>query len=275
MRLLNFLSQGFRINLTMKPLSQLTAKEVQNIKLVSFDADGVTVERGTEVLETDNVLTVKTKKITDNLIRNLGRLKKYVHINISSGRTPLYLDRMFGPVLWERASIQGEDGLFTLIDGQLVQTAPLTQNELEKLEDVRTQVRKLAETNQNIRGFEPKQFMVSVRCGQEDQQVVDIVRRIDTNNEFNVLWISGESHDIFLKRFNKGVGLEFLRKHLNLEQNQVLAVGNDPNDVPMLEVAGISITTDPKGVQADFHTEGKFELGGEEVVNRLLELLEQ
>ncbi len=259
----------------MKPLSQLTREEVQNIKLVSFDADGVTVERGTEILEKDNVLTVKTKQISDSLLKNLGRLKKYVYINISSGRNLLYLDRMFGPVLWEKASIQGENGLFTLIDGQILQQSPLTDGELDKIEQIRAEVRKLAETNQNIKGFEPKQFMVSVRCIQEDQKVVDIVRRIDTNNEFNVFWISGEAYDIFLKRFNKGVGLEFLRNHLKLKQDQVMAVGNDPNDIPMLEAAAISITTDPNGAQADFHTEGKFELGGDEVAERLLELLEQ
>lgn len=259
----------------MKPLSALTPEEVSKIKLVSFDADGVTVERGTEIFEKDEVLTVKTKKISDNLLEKIGRLKKYAHVNISSGRTLLYLNRMFGPVLWERASIQAENGLFTLIDGQVLQTGPLTQGELGKIEEIRREIRKLSEINKNIHGFDPKQFMVSVRCDQEDQGINDIVRRVDTNGEFNNLWISNENHDIFLKRFNKGVGLEFLRQRLNLEKENVLAVGNDPNDKEMLEVAGVSITTDPQNVQADFQTEGKFELGGDEVVDRLLELLEQ
>lgn len=259
----------------MQPLSQLTREAVQKIKLVSFDADGVTVERGTEILEKDQVLTVKTKKISDGLLEKIGRLKKYAHVNISSGRTLLYLNYMFGPILWERASIQGENGLFTLIDGQVLQTAPLTSEELDKIERIRAEIRNLAEEDKNIQGFEPKQFMTSIRCLQEDQQVVDIVRRIDTNNEFNVFWISGENHDIFLKRFNKGVGLEFLRNHLALEQSQVMAVGNDPNDAPMLDVGGLSVTTDSQKVQADFSTEGKFELGGDEVVDCLLELLEK
>lgn len=259
----------------MKPLSALTKEEIQNIKLVSFDADGVTVERGTEILEKDNVLTVKTKQISNSLLEKINRLKKYVHINISSGRTLLYLNRMFGPVLWERTSIQAENGIFTLINGQVLQESPLTNGELEKMEQMRKEIRKLSETNKNIHGLDPKQFMVSVRCGQEDERINDIVRRVDTNNEFNNLWISNENHDIFLKRFNKGVGLEFLRNRLNLQKDEVLAVGNDPNDKEMLEIAGISITTDPENVQADFQTEGKYELGGDEVVDRLLELLEK
>lgn len=258
----------------MKPLSQLTQEEVRKIKLISFDADGVTVEPGTEIIEKDNILTVKTKQISPGLLEKITRLKKYLHINFSSGRNLLYLARMFGPALWERASIQGENGLFTLIDGQVIQNSPLTAGELEKIEKIRREIGELAKTDKNIQGFEPKQFMVSVRCSEEDQQVVDIVRRIDTNNEFNVFWISNESEDIFLKRFNKGTGLEFLRSRLKLEQSQVMAVGNDPNDLPMLRAAEISVTTDPGQVEADFHTEGKLELGGEEVVDYLLGVLE-
>ncbi len=256
----------------MKPLSQLTQEEVKNIKLISFDVDGVTVERGTEIIEKDNVLTVQTKQISPGLLEKISRLKKYACVNFSSGRNLLYLARMFGPALWERASIQGENGLFTLIDGQVIQNSPLAAGELEKLEKIRREIGELAKTDKNIRGFEPKQFMVSVRCLKEDRQVIDIVRRIDTNNEFNVLWISNETHDIFLKRFNKGTGLEFLCSRLRLEKSQVLAVGNDPNDAPMLEAAGVSVTTDSQKIEADFYTEGKFELGGEEVVDHILGL---
>lgn len=258
----------------MKPLSQLIHEEIQKIRLISFDADGVTVEPGTEIIEKENVLTVKTKQISPGLLEKITGLKKYFHINFSSGRNLLYLARMFGPALWERASIQGENGLFTLIDGQIIQNSPLTGQELEKIEEIRREIGNLAKTNKNIKGFEPKQFMISVRCSEEDQQIVDIVRRIDTNNEFNVFWISNESEDIFLKRFNKGTGLEFLRSRLKLERSQVMAVGNDPNDLPMLETAGISVTTDPRKVKADFHTEGKLELGGEEVVDYLLGVLQ-
>lgn len=257
----------------MKPLSQLTRGEIQKIKLVSFDADGVTVERGTEIIEKDNVLTVKTKQISPGLLEKITRLKKYFHINFSSGRNLLYLARMFGPALWEKASIQGENGIFTLIGGQVIQDSALTAVELEKLEKIRSEIKNLAQTNKNILGFEPKQFMVSVRCLAEDPQIQDIVRHVDTNNEFNVFWISNETQDIFLKRFNKGVGLEFLRNRLKLEPSAVIAVGNDPNDAPMLEVAGISVTTDPQKVKAGFHTEGKLELGGEEVVEYLLRIL--
>lgn len=257
----------------MKPLSDLSLEKLEDIKLLSFDADGVMVERGTEVLEKDGVLTVKTKQITPELLEKVQKLKKYFRINFSSGRNLLYLNKMFGSVLWEKASLQGENGLFTLIDGQVLQTDKITPLELEKIERIRDEIQSLAKTDDNILGFEPKQFMVSVHCKKESEIIHDIVRRIDINNEFYSYWISNEAHDIFLKRFNKGVGLEFLTKYLNLDLSQTLAVGNDFNDVPILEKVEVSITTDKDTVQANYFTEKSMHLGGEEVVDKLLELV--
>src|SRR3989344_177440 len=257
----------------MKPLSEITLDDLKNIKLLCFDADGVTVELGTKIIEKDGQLTVKTKKITDSLVEKLNKLKKHFHINISSGRSLLFLDRMYASILWDRSSIQGENGLLTLIDGKVIQADALTSEELQKLEEIKIQVKKLARTNENIDGFEPKQFMVSVHCKSEDKEIHRIVKDTDTENLFNSFWVSNESHDIFIKRFDKGTGLEFIAYHLGFSLDQTLAVGNGINDKPMLDKAGISITTDPKGVEAHYYTENKSELGGEEVVDRLLELL--
>lgn len=256
----------------MKPLSTLSAADVSNIKLLSFDADGVTVEKGTEILEKNGVLTVSTKQITSQLLEKINKLKSYFHINFTSGRSLLYLNRMFGPVLWEKASIQGENGLFALINGQVLQYDRLTSEELEKIEDIKRQIRVLAQTNQNIRGFEPKQFLVSVHCYKEEKGIEEIVRRTDTNSEFYILW-NGEAYDIFPKRFNKGAGLEFLCKHLEINLDQALAVGNDPNDAPLMSKVGVGVTTSPQTLEASYHTEEKLDLGGEETVDHLLSFL--
>lgn len=256
----------------MKPLSKLTLQDIQNIKLVSFDADGVVIERGTKILEKDGLLTVNSKVISDVMLEKLSQLKKHFRINISSGRNLLYLNRMFGAVLWENASIQGEDGLFTLIDGQILQQSPLINEELQLLEEIKLKVGALSKNDTNIDGFEPKQFIISIHCKQPDPEVENIVKVLDKNNIIAINWVSDEGYDVYLKRFNKGNGIKFLCDHLNIQTNQVLAIGNDPNDRTMTDVAGIGVTTDEKHLNAHFYTEGKTSLGGEELVDRLLEI---
>lgn len=251
----------------------MSGKDLENIKLLSFDSDGVTVESGTEVVEREGVLTIKSKVITDKMLEKVHRLKRRFHVNFTSGRNLLYLNQMLSPILWENACLQGEDGLFTLIDGQVIQHDRIQPEELEKIEEIRTEIEKLAETNKNIKGFEPKQFIISVHCFKPDSEIENIVRRIDTKGEIAALWVSSEAYDIYLKRFNKGVGLEFLTRHLGLDLSQTLAVGNDLNDKEMLEKAGISITTNKDVLQADYYTQDSLNLGGEEVVDTLLKLI--
>lgn len=253
----------------MKPISALNLVSLSNIKLISFDADGVMVEKGTEILEKDSVLTVRTKKISQDLLKKLNKLKKYFHINISSGRSLLYLKEMFDPLLWEKASLQGENGIFTLIDGQVIQHSKLTFEELEDLRKIRGEIEKVAENSKNIRGFEPKQFLISVHCSSEEPAILEIVKKLDVRGEFYIKWNS-EAYDIFPRRFSKGSGLKQLAQYLGIDVSQILVVGNDPNDQEAVAGSGLSVTTSPDTLTADYYTEGKLELGGEELVDLVL-----
>lgn len=251
----------------MKPITTLTPNVLADIKLISFDADGVLIEKGTEILEKNRVLTVKTKKISPALLIKLDKLKKHFHINVSSGRSLLYLKDMFDQLLWNKSSLQGENGIFTLIDGQVIQNDKLTDHELSLLREMRIEIEKI--TDDNIRGFEPKQFLISVHCFKKEPQIAEIVKKIDLENEFYLEWNS-EAYDIFPKRFSKGSGLKHLADDLRINVNQILVVGNDPNDQAAVEGSGLSVTTSSDTLKADYHTEGKLDLGGEELVDHLL-----
>ena len=260
----------------MKPLSALTVSDLSKIKLVSFDVDGVLVQQGTEVFEMEdvshnNVLIVKTKRISPALVDKLNRLKKHLFINISSGRSLLYLMEVFDPILWNNSSLQGENGLFTLIGGKVIQNTNLTLEELELLKKVRSEIHKIALENANIRGFEPKQFLLSVHCFKEELAIEDLVHKLDKNNELGIKW-SSEAYNIFPKRISKGSGLKSLSKLLNIDLAEMLVVGNDPNDKEAVEGPGISVTTSPKTLTANYYTESSLELGGEALVDRLLKI---
>jgi HAD superfamily hydrolase (TIGR01484 family) len=256
----------------MKPLIELTSNDLKNIKIICFDCDGVTVERGTEIEETEDSLTVKTHALSPNLLEKMLLLKKRFHLTFSSGRSLLYLDRMYGKILWDNASLQGEIGIFALIDGQVIQQEKFTLEELNKIRQIKETIRELSKNNKDIRGFEPKQFLITPHCWNAVPEIEEIVKKYDSNNNFYCWW-NGEAYDIAPKRLNKGSSLNKLAEYLGFDISQTMAIGNGINDKDMIDAAGISVTTDPKELEADYFTSGKLNLGGEELVDRLLELI--
>jgi len=258
----------------MKPVSQITRKDIEKIKVISFDCDGVTIAEGTEIRERGNELMVRTASLEDRIAAKLERLKKRFFLVFSSGRSLLYLSRMYEKILWDRVALQAEIGLFTLYQGMVLQQEAFTPEFLEKSTRIKKAIRELSETDKNILGFEPKQFLVTVHCQKEDQAVIRLVNDHDPENEYYCLW-SGEAYDIGPKVFTKGSGLRLLVKRMGLSMENLLAVGNDPNDSEMIRAAGIGITTDPENLAegVDFVTERKLHLGGEEVIDQLLALI--
>lgn len=256
----------------MKLITELTREDIKNLKIICFDCDGVTIKRGTEIEETETTLNVKTHNLSGELLEKIIRLKEHFHVNFSSGRSLLYLDRMFGKVLWDNASLTGEIGIFTLIDGQVIQHEKFDRETLEKINQMKVAIRELSKRNKDIRGFEPKQFLITVHAWKEVPEIEEIRKKYDTKDEFYNWW-NGEAYDIGLKRLNKGTGLKRLANYLEIDISQTMAIGNGPNDVDMVETAGIGVTTNPKELKADYYTTGVLHLGGEELVDVLLKLI--
>lgn len=258
----------------MKLIQKLTKGDLKDIKLLCFDCDGVTIKEGTVIRENQGELVVRTSKLSPKVANELNQLKDNFLIMFSSGRHPLYLSRMYEQVLWDKVILQGENGILSLYNGKIEQTSNYPLRLLKIATEIKEDLRKLKKTNKIIEGFEPKQFLISIHCQRELEKVKRVVKKHDINNEFYCLW-SGEAYDIGPKIFNKGIGLKNLVKKLNLNMENVLAVGNDPNDKEMVEWAGISVTTDPDSVikGADFITKKHGVDGGEEVISKILELI--
>ena len=67
------------------------------------------------------------------------------------------------------------------------------------------------------------------------------------------------------------MGIKNLAKQLNIEPKQIMTTGNNYNDKEMLEI-GKGVTVEPKRVKAEYFIEHKpEELGGELLVDFLLE----
>lgn len=259
----------------MKPLSSLTKSDIANLKLVVFDVDGVTIKKGTNIeeIKTKDItkFTVKTNNITGQMKEKLRELKKHFFVAICSGRSSLYLTDVFNDLLWDNFALISEIGIFTLMNGQLTQNKKFEANHLEKMKLIKDDLSKLVGDKPEMADFELKQFLITLHASYEIPEVYEIMKKHDPNEEFYCLW-NGEAFDIAPKILDKGQSIKFLAKELGIGIHQTLACGNGPNDKSMIDAAGIGVTTDKKSVEADYYTEGNEELGGFEIIEKLLSL---
>jgi HAD superfamily hydrolase (TIGR01484 family) len=259
----------------MKPLTELKKEDIKSVKLVCFDVDGVTIKKGTDIKEVrtkeDTTLTVKTSNLLPEMKEKITELKKHYFIAISSGRSSLYLTKIFAELLWDRTALLSEIGIFTLIEGELIQHEKFEEKTLKKMRNIRVALQELEGKVKDFGAFEPKQFLITLHAFSELPEVYEVMKKHDPEKEFYSIW-NGEAFDIAPKRLNKGTGLINLAKHLKIDINQTIAIGNGPNDKDMTDAAGIGITTEPNWLKSDFYTTGEQHLGGLELINKLLEL---
>lgn len=240
----------------MKPLEML--KE-HDFDVIVFDSDGVTIEKGTELSETVNTLKVKTNVITDEMTKKINELKKHYTVVISSGRSLMHLQKAYFKVIDENVWLQAENGIFTLKGGNLKQNHVFSHDDMESIKEIKKQIQQLK--NKEIKGFEPKTFLITVHCENRIPEIEEIVARFEG---FYYMW-NGEAYDILKKGIDKGFGLK------EFEGKKVLAVGNGENDKPMTDKAHVGVTTDINDLQADYYTRNQLENGGLEVIDYLLE----
>lgn len=259
----------------MKSLKELTKKDIKNLKVVCFDVDGVTIKKGTEIKEVktkeDTTLTVKTHNLSPRVREKILELKEYYFVAISSGRSSLYLTKVFAELLWDKAALLSEIGIFTLINGDLIQHERFNEKTLKKMRDITVALQELEGKVKDFGAFEPKQFLITLHAFSELPEVYKVMKKYDPEKDFYTIW-NGEAFDIAPKRLNKGTALINLAKHLKIDISQTMAIGNGPNDKDMTDVAGIGVSTEPKELEADFHTTGDQHLGGEELIDTLLKL---
>lgn len=259
----------------MKLITELTKEDVKDIKVVCFDVDGVTIEKGTDIKEVrtkeNTTLTVKTSNLSPEVLKKILALKKKYFVAISSGRSSMYLTKVFAEILWDNAALLSEIGIFTLINGELIQNEKFDDKTLQKMRSIRVALQKLEGKVKDFRAFEPKQFLITLHASSEIPEVYEIMKKHDPEGEFYSIW-NGEAFDIAPKRLNKGTALKNLAKHLGIDISQTIAIGNGPNDKDMTDAAGIGVTTEPDWLKSDFQTVGDRHLGGLELIDRLLEL---
>jgi len=253
----------------MKKLEEITKKELEVIRVVTFDIDGVIIPTGTDLRENldGTELYMKSKQLSLEFIENLRKLKKYVRLNFSSGRNILYLKSLVNEISDQEIILQAENGNLTWLEGKIIHPI-YTTSYFDKLRNIKEKIKSMMVSDKRIRGFEPKMFILTTHCDQM-KEIPDLVKEIDKENELYCLW-TNEGYDIGSTKMSKGQAIINLAKYLNISEKQIMTTGNNYNDQEMLEI-GKGVSVEPERVQAEYFIKHKpEELGGELLVDFLL-----
>jgi HAD superfamily hydrolase (TIGR01484 family) len=250
----------------MKPLDQMNLESIKKIKMVVFDVDGVLVPRGTKIKQVGNTTTLNTKVIAKKQIEQITELnKKGFLINISSGRGLYMLQEMFREIL-PFVSLTYENGSATWYQGKIYQHI----NSFQYFHEVYPLLKKVSDKNPDVKGFEPKEFIITIHCNKKVKKIEDIVKN---NPKLTTVW-NGEAYDILIKgEQTKALGIKNIAKIFKLKKENIMAIGDNYNDQEMLNESGMPISADKSRVNGIFYIplEGKF-LPADNLMQKILEL---
>jgi len=250
----------------MKPLAQMSKSDLAKIKMIVFDVDGVIVPRGTKIKQIGNNTTLNTKVIAKKQIDQIKELYKLGYlINISSGRGLYMLQEMFREIL-PFVSITYECGTVTWYKGKIYQHI----NSFKYTKDIFLKLREYASKNKNIKGFEPKEFIITLHCKRRIKKIEDMVKK---EKNLCTAW-NGEAYDVLIKKYQtKALGLNRVMKIFKLKKENVMAIGDNYNDHELLQASGIPISADRTRIKGKFYVplEGKF-LPADKLMQKILSL---
>lgn len=251
-----------------KSINELTEQDIEGMKMLSLDGDGVTKKIGTEFVRDESGLELKSYRPSEEMMEVLVELSDYFFININSGRGVDYLVDMFGKR--KNFVYLGEIGMYSWVEGEKLANFELTDYERQTLTKIKGKLAKIKDGR--VKGFESKDYLVTFHCQEPIEVVAEVVSEIDCQGKIYCWW-TGEAYDIGAKRINKETGLRGLCKRLGIKVDEVVTIGHGVNDRDMLDrLVGIDISTDVDSVMADFVTRGE-EVGGLEVVKKILSLV--
>ena len=250
----------------MKPLSEMTKEDLKEIKMIVFDVDGVIVPRGTKLKQDGNTTTLETKVIESKEIEQIQELsEKGFLVNISSGRGLYMLQEMFRKVL-PFVILTCENGSVSWYKGKLYQHI----NSFEYLKDIFPKLKQIV--NEKIKGFEPKEFIITVHCTEKVPEIEQVVAQ---DERLYTVW-NGEAYDIGVKgEQTKSLGLRQVMKIFKLKKKNVMAMGDNYNDAELLKKSGTPISADKTRVKGKFFVplEGEF-LPADNLMQKILSLIE-
>lgn len=234
---------------------------MKNIKLIAFDLDGTLLNEYRELSE-NNIRTVK--KLSNNNIkiviatgrpyagfsRFLKQLGTLGEDNYSITNTGSIIRENTNKGYIKQNAMDLDDYLFVKdITNKYdnLQVAFYTDDYLY-IDELRPNEAFLYDKNilrmetRNVSSYENEPICRINVMGSKD--LLDEFQKENSSNlerKYSTMRNETFSYEILNRNSSKGKGLEFLSKYLNIDRDQIMAFGDNVNDIEMIEYAGVSI----------------------------------
>ena len=206
-------------------------------------------------IDVDGTLACDDKSISRQNIEALKKADKAgIRIAIASGRTPNSLNEIFKQIGVSPLLIC-LNGAYLEDDGKAILKHTLTKEQLEKAYQVIVENKTYAafstpqfsirnndqEDYQNL-VFEYAQDIVKISILERDKGKYQKVRKeLEELDLYAVAMSDIDYVDVTDKQVTKGSAVKELAKYLSIDVNEVICIGDNENDLEMLEVAGLAV----------------------------------
>lgn len=228
---------------------ELSREKVKKIKAICFDRDGVVVKKGT--WWTDGKL--ETYHVSQKLKVKIQKLAENFKICITSGRSLEFLEGEWSDI---DVSLHAEIGNFVKEKNKVFEEE-WTQEETEKIKEIKLKLIEIYRNYGEIKDFEPKRKIITLHCWQKVAEVEKIAA-----DSLVYCWWNGEAYDIGPKRIDKLTGIKKWIGILGVDLSEVMMVGHGVNDQGAMGGVGLTVNVGKEE-----------EVGGERVIDKFLGLV--
>lgn len=241
------------------------------MKLIAFDLDGTTITEGDKLSDRNRIALEKAQEQGVILVPSTGRMLTFIPDNILNFPGVRYLITSNGAGVYDKEKGEYiEEILLTNEKAQEVQSvldkynlyieyymkgkAATKRGNPEKARDVfQFPEDTLPFTNKDYSFFDDyMSFLIESKCTPEKinmsyvyKEVYDeVLKSVEELGDLYVTSSRPYNMEICSSKANKGEGLKRLSSRLGIELSEVMAVGDNENDVSMLKLAGFSVAVD-------------------------------
>ena len=137
---------------------------------------------------------------------------------------------------------------------------------MRELSEIKSRLRKI--DHPAISGFEPKESIITMYTSERIPEVEKLLDEYPHR-----VFFTGETYEVCQQGVDKGSGVDLMKGLIGDDNFRTIAIGDRPNDLPLLEKADISVSADPNHIKdAQYFIENSGELPGEVLARKLLNL---